>query len=138
MQVRAVVDNHDGAYDVAVETNGVPRTLSIAPKPQGQGSSVNGGELLFLALATCYCNDLHREAAKSGIRVTRVQVEVDGRFPTEGGAAADLTYRASVTAHAPERTIRELMEQTDRVAEIQHTVRAGTPIRFSVAQALSE
>ena len=33
-------------------------------KSPGRGSAVNGGEFLVLALATCYCNDLYREAER--------------------------------------------------------------------------
>jgi uncharacterized OsmC-like protein len=29
---------------------------------------------LFLALASCYCNDIYREAAKRNIKVERVEV----------------------------------------------------------------
>jgi uncharacterized OsmC-like protein len=35
---------------------------------------------LFLALATCYCNDIYREAAKRNIKVDSVEVEVEGTF----------------------------------------------------------
>jgi organic hydroperoxide reductase OsmC/OhrA len=44
------------------------------------GSSINGGELLFAALATCFCNDLYREAAQRGINVQDVDVEVTETF----------------------------------------------------------
>ncbi len=50
-------------------------TITIPPKASGFGSSASGGELLMLALATCYCNDIYREAAKMGIELTDVEVE---------------------------------------------------------------
>ena len=53
-------------------------SLQIPTKQDGFGSSANGGELLFLALATCYCNDIYREASKRGIHVQLVDVEVSG------------------------------------------------------------
>jgi uncharacterized OsmC-like protein len=65
------------------------------------GSSANGDELLFLALATCYCNDIYREARKRGIEVERVQVEVTGEFGGEGEPAREIRYNASVDAKAP-------------------------------------
>jgi uncharacterized OsmC-like protein len=89
---------------------------------------VNGGELLFLALATCYCNDIYREAAKRGLIVEQVEVEVEGDFGAEGDPAQNVTYRAKVTAQASEAEIRELMSHTDRVAEIQNTLRVETPV----------
>ena len=86
---------------------------------------------LFLALATCYCNDIYREAAKRGFKVEHVEVEVEGEFGAEGEPARNVSYRAKVTAQASEAQIRELMSQTDRVAEIQNTLRLGTPVILS-------
>jgi uncharacterized OsmC-like protein len=40
--------------------------------------------LLFLALATCYCNDIFREAAKQGLKIDGVEVKVEGEFGAEG------------------------------------------------------
>jgi uncharacterized OsmC-like protein len=97
----------------------------------GFGSGVNGRELLFLALATCYCNDIYREAAKRGIKVEGVEVEVDGKFGAEGEPARNVTYRAKVMAAASEEAVRDLMQPTDTLAEIQNTLRAGIPVTFS-------
>ena len=46
----------------------------------GFGSSATGGELLCLALATCFCNDFYRKAEKQAITVIRVEVEVKAEF----------------------------------------------------------
>jgi len=70
----------------------------IAPKTERNGSITNAGELLLLALATCYCNDTYREAANRGIKVT--QVEVEGESLAEGVPATMVNYRAKVAAHA--------------------------------------
>jgi hypothetical protein len=63
MKISARVANSQGRHDVTLHTNDAVHNLSIPPKPGGFGSSANGGELLFLALADCCCNDLYREAA---------------------------------------------------------------------------
>jgi uncharacterized OsmC-like protein len=131
MKVSARIQNSQNDHQITLDTNGNAHTLAIAPKATGFGSSVNGGELLFLALATCYCNDLYREAAKRGIRVEGVEVEVDGEFGAEGEPAQDVTYRAKVTAAASEEAVRDLMQRTDTLAEIQNTLRAGTPVTLS-------
>src|SRR5215471_7612911 len=68
--------NTPSGHSVEVETEGRKQSIAIAPKSVGRGSSINGGELLFTALATCFCNDLYREAAKRGIEVQDVKVEV--------------------------------------------------------------
>ena len=131
MKISATVQNSAGQHHVTLRTNDNVHSLAIPPKPTGFGSSANGGELLFLALATCYCNDIYREAAKRGLKVEQVEVEVDGEFGTEGEPAKNVTYRARVTAQASEAEIRELMRHTDRVAEIQNTLRVETPVTLS-------
>jgi organic hydroperoxide reductase OsmC/OhrA len=131
MRVSARVQNSQGQHHVTLRTNDNVHGLTIPPKSTGFGSSANGGELLFLALATCYCNDIYREAAKSGLRVERVEVEVEGEFGAEGEPARNVAYRARVTAQAREAEIRALMSQTDQVAEIQNTLRVATPVTLS-------
>ena len=107
----------------------------ISPKPDGFGSSANGGELLFLALATCYCNELYREAGKRGIQIERVQVEVDGEFGGEGEAARNISYRVAVNAKASREEIIDLMRHTDSVAEIQNTLRRSSQIVLAHCEA---
>jgi organic hydroperoxide reductase OsmC/OhrA len=131
MHIRAQVQNSQGQHQVTLSTNDAMHTLTIPPKPTGFGSSANGGELLFLALATCYCNDIYREAARRGIRVEQVEVEVSGEFGAEGTPATNVTYRAKVTAAASEEQIRALLYDTDQVAEIQNTLRVPTPVTLS-------
>jgi organic hydroperoxide reductase OsmC/OhrA len=62
MQISATVRNQAGEHRAVVRTGNNEHVLAIPAKQEGLGSGVNGGELLFLALATCYCNDLYREA----------------------------------------------------------------------------
>ena len=97
-------------------------------KPDGGGSAVNGGEFLLLALATCFCNDLYREAARLGIALDGVEVEARATFPGVGLAATDIRYRARVDSPAPATAVAELLRRTDAVAEVHNTVRAGVPV----------
>src|SRR5574338_532399 len=128
MKITAKVENSKDNHQVTLQTNDNVHTIAIPPKATGYGSSANGGELLFLALASCYCNDIYREAARRNIKVERVEVNVEGDFGAEGEHAKNVTYRAKVFAQAREEEIRELMEFTDTVAEIQNTLRIGTPV----------
>jgi len=132
MKISARVHNSAGMHSASVRTDGNTKAISIAPKTTGLGSSVNGGELLLLALATCYCNDIYREAAKLGITVERVAVEVDAEFGGPGEPGRNITYRARIAApKASPEDLRALMERTDQVAEIHNTLRAGTPVTFT-------
>jgi len=137
VRISARVENSEGKHHVTLTTDNRVHSIHISPKPTGYGSSTNRAELLFLALATCYCNDIYREAAKRGIKVKQVEVEVEGDFGSEGEAAKNLTYRAKVVAQASEEAIRELMHHTDQVAEIQNTLRVETPVRLALVEAVA-
>ncbi len=137
MKITSRVDNSNGRHEITLSTNTNSHSITIPPRLSGYGSSANGGELLFLALATCYCNDIYREAAKRGIQVERVEAEVEGEFGAEGEPAENVTYRARVTAHAPQDAIRDLVRHTDIAAEIQNALRRATPVSLSSAEAVS-
>jgi uncharacterized OsmC-like protein len=130
MKIAARVSNTPCGHSVEVETEGRKQSIAIAPKSVGRGSSINGGELLFAALATCFCNDLYREVAKRGIDVQDVKVEVSGTFGNAGEPARDISCRVQVRADAPQATIDELIRTTDSLAEIQNTLRAGCAVRL--------
>jgi organic hydroperoxide reductase OsmC/OhrA len=137
MKISARVQNSQGRHQVLLATNDNEHPLAIAPRAGGFGSSANGGELLFLALATCYCNDIYREAGKRGIQVSAVEVAVRGDFGADGEPASNITYTAKVTAQAGEEAIRDLMRYTDTVAEIQNTLRLGMPVVLSEVEAMA-
>jgi organic hydroperoxide reductase OsmC/OhrA len=64
MIITAKIENSLNKNLVTVQTNSIAQQLTIPEKSTGLGSSVNGGEWLCLALATCFCNDIYREAKK--------------------------------------------------------------------------
>src|SRR5512134_2953407 len=113
MRISARVQSSRGQNHITLATNDQVHSIQIAPKATGFGSSANGGELLFLALATCYCNDIYREAERQGIQVVGVEVEVVGDFGGIGEPATNVSYRARVMARGDQETIRTLMAYTD-------------------------
>lgn len=107
------------------------RTVTIDRSPQGGGMGLgfNGGELLLLALGACFTNDLHREARKRGIALDLADVEVSAEFPAEGAPGRGLRFDVRIAAHGVEESVlRKLVQETDRVAEVHNTLRAGTPV----------
>jgi len=106
------------------------QSLSVPPKGSGRGSAVNGGEFLMLALATCYCNDLYREAERLAVPIESVEVEASAEFPGIGLVATNITYRATVSSSASSAAVAQLLRETDTVAEIHNTVRTGLPVEL--------
>jgi uncharacterized OsmC-like protein len=128
MKISATLKNKFDQNEMLVETDANSKNISIPSKATGYGSSVNGAELLLLALATCFCNDLYREANKNGIAITGVEVKVTGDFDAEGQPGSNFQYKAVVNSDADAQIIEELIKHTDKVAEIQNTLRKGVNI----------
>jgi uncharacterized OsmC-like protein len=130
MQIAATVVSSAARHEVTIRTGQSTHALLVAPRKGGLGSSVSGGEFLMLALATCYCNDLYREAQRLGIPIQGAEVEASGEFPGVGLAATNIAYRAKVHSSAPPEDIQRLLLETDAVAEVHNTIRSGVPVRL--------
>ncbi|HEY1042747.1 MAG TPA: OsmC family protein [Telluria sp.] len=128
MLISAVLRNAGAMHDVTLSTDGASHSLGVAAKGNGQGSSFNGGEFLLLAIATCYCNDLYREAARLGMSVTSVEVRASAEFDGRGLAARDIRYAARVESPASEEQVQRLIRETDAVAEVHNTLRSGAAV----------
>lgn len=137
MEISARIHSNFGEHLATLTTDGQGQSLDLPAKASGPGIGLNGGELLFLALATCYGNDIYREAAKRGIEVTRVEVDVRGKFGDPGEPATNIRYSAMVTASVPEAVIVDLMRHTDTVAEIHNTLRAGASVELVAVTAIT-
>lgn len=133
MEISATVKSSRQGHGVSVRTGDSTQPLTVPARPSGQGSAINGGEFLLLALATCYCNDLYREAARLDVPVDGVEVEATATFPGVGLAAEDIRYTVRVSSPAPASVVAELIRQTDAVAEVHNTVRAGVPVTLASA-----
>lgn len=128
MKVSASIKSNFNKHEVVVQTNEAAKSIQISPKASGYGSSINGGELLMLSLATCFCNDLYREAGKRKLAIAGVEVLFDGEFDAEGEEGTNFSYSAHVISDASSSEIKELINWTDRIAEIHNTLRKGIPV----------
>jgi organic hydroperoxide reductase OsmC/OhrA len=138
MKISAKIDNSYRKHKVTLITNDSVHSIEIPSGAGGLGSSANGGELLFLALATCYCNDIYREAAERGIEVKNVEVKVEGDFGGEGEPAQNIIYNAKIAANAGEEEILDLMKYVDTVAEIQNTLREKNKVILKSIEVLKD
>ena len=130
MHISALVRNAHGSHDVHVATANSTKALDVPCRQGGLGSSINGGEFLMLALATCYCNDLYREATRLGISIESCEVEASADFEGVGLAAKNIQYRARVVSGASAETVTRLLRETDAVAEVHNTLRAGAVVQL--------
>ena len=130
MQIAATVVSAAGRHEVSVRTGQAAKSLPVPAREGAPGSGINGGEFLMLALATCYCNDLYREASRLGIPIDGAEVEAFAEFPGIGLAARNIAYRAKVHSPAPAQDIERLLRETDAVAEVHNTVRSGVPVQL--------
>jgi len=106
----------------------------IADRPVaagGRGLGFNGGQLLYAAIAACISNDLHREAATFGIRLSRVALSVDGDFPARGKPSTPISVELEVEGDATQARLAELVAVVDSVAEIPNSMRSTTPVTIT-------
>jgi uncharacterized OsmC-like protein len=115
-------------HDVIVRTNDVSKSITVPSKPDGNGLGVNGGEFLCLALATCFCNDIYREAAKRKMIIDSIEVVVSGVFGKEGEPATAISYRTEVKSEHTEKEIRDLIGYVNEIAEVHNTLRRGIAV----------
>ncbi len=131
MQISATIKNSAANNDVTVSTNNNEKKVFIPAKNEGNGSSVNGGELLFLALATCFCNDVYREAVRRNMEINSVEVNVSGEFGKEGEPGSNINYYVHVESlNSSQEQIDALIRYVDTVAEIHNTLRKGVSVQL--------
>lgn len=130
MKISASVKNAGLTHEVQVSTQGTGRPLAIPAKATGGGSAVNGGEFLMLALATCFCNDLYREAKRLGMEIRSVEVDASADFEGVGMAATNVSYQARIDSDESKERIEQLLRETDAVAEVHNTLRSPTAVRL--------
>ncbi|MBS1600154.1 MAG: OsmC family protein [Bacteroidetes bacterium] len=128
MKISASVNSSFNQHKILVQTNEAVKEINISPKQSGFGSSVNGGELLLLSLATCFCNDIYREAGKRNLNISNVEVIFNGEFGGDGEPGSNFTYKTHIISDAPAAAIAELIKHTDSIAEIHNTIRKGLDI----------
>ena len=110
-----------------------PYTL-VVDRPEdggGLGLGFNGGQLLYLAIGGCVSNDLFREAAARGIRLSIVRVVVRGDFSGDPAVSDPVSYDVELAGDATRAELEELAAHVDVIAEIPNSVRNGTEVKLA-------
>jgi organic hydroperoxide reductase OsmC/OhrA len=131
LKISARVNNGPGRHEVTPTTTADEKKLTVPLKNSGPGSSINDGEFLMPAVATCYCNDFYRESARLGISIESVEVEARAEFAGIELASRKIRYSARVVLSAPLEPIAMLLRKTDAVAEVHNTLQTGIYVSFS-------
>ena len=131
MKISASLKSNYNHHDIVVMTDETAKEMQISPQPIGFRSSVSGAELLLLSLATGFCNDFYREAAKRNMAISGLEVVFTGEFGEEGEQGTDFTYRAHFLSDEPSSEIEDLIQYTDRIAQIHNTLRKGVSIALT-------
>jgi uncharacterized OsmC-like protein len=95
----------------------------------GRGLGFNGGQLLNLAVAGCVSNDLHREAARRGIRLDHVRIVADSDYTGDPATSTTIEYEVEIAGDASDDALAELVAYVDEIAEIPNSLRRGTQVR---------
>ena len=130
MKISAKVSSSFNQQSVSVKTGDSEKTLTIPVKSTGYGSGINGGEFVALALATCYCNDICREAAKRNLKVSHVEVETNSEFGKDGEPGFNFSYSVKIEGDSDREVLNDLIKHTDAMAEIQNTLRKGAEVKL--------
>lgn len=128
MEFSAFIHSEKDEHRVTVNSKGVTKELRFESGPHGFGSSINGGELLSLAIATCFCNDLYREASNKDITINEITIHASGHFNELGQPGENFTYKVSAKGDTSNEELNQLILHTDKVAEIHNTLRKGVEV----------
>lgn len=128
MKFLASIRNRKNLNEILVGINDETKEVHIPSRSSGYGSAVSGGELLLLSLATCFCNDIYREAGKRNISISEVNVDVTADFDSEGEAGSNFQYKVEIRSDEPPDVIESLITHTDEIAEIHQTLRKSAEI----------
>src|SRR5258708_24614987 len=128
MKISARIESRLNYQETVLQTNDSTKKIQVPVTPTCFGSSINGGELLLISLATCFCNDIYREASKRNIAISAVEIDFTGDFGGEGEPGSNFKYQAKVISDASPEEIEELIGFTDRIAEVHNTLRKGLAV----------
>jgi uncharacterized OsmC-like protein len=127
---------HEGSFSVGWSGQH-SLVIDRAQADGGQGMGFSGGQLLLLAIGSCYANDIFREAGQRGVEVLGVRVVVECDWDGDPPRANNVRFTTRVEAEADEDEIMDLIQHVDRIAEVHNTLREGTDVELVEAEAVA-
>jgi putative redox protein len=116
------------------------QTITIG-RPEGVGGDglgYSGGQVLVLAVGTCFYNNLYYAADERGINIRSVELEVSSGWTEEPKVSSGIVINAKVEADASPADIEELIHQANHVSTVSNSVRQGTTVSMGSVQIVSK
>lgn len=115
------------------------QTITIG-RPEGVGGDglgYSGGQVLVLAVGTCFYNNLYYAADERGIKIQSAELEITGGWTEEPMVSSGIVVNAKVEAEAAPAEIEELIHYASRVSTVSNSVRQGTTVTIGNIQTIS-
>lgn len=131
MHITAQINSSINKVSTLIKKDNETKSFILPPREEGFGSSVNGGELLLLALATCYCHTIYRGAKEMNLDIGEITVSVTGDFSDDVPKMQDFSFSVQVRSSATGQQLQELVGYADLHATIPNLLRKGRQIRLN-------
>ena len=103
----------------------------------GDGLGYNGGQVLVLAVGTCFYNDLYDAADERGIKIRSIELEIRSGWAGDPVISSGIEISAKVEAEATTAEIEEMVHHVSTISTISNTVRQGTAVLLGSINAVS-
>ncbi|RAI99436.1 putative OsmC-like protein [Chitinophaga skermanii] len=117
-----------------------PRAVTIdrTPRAGGMGIGFSGEELLLMSIGASYCNVLYREATGFNIEILEVEIIVNADWAGEPAQARNVRFDVKIKSNAPREQVEALLKHTDKVSEVNNSLRTGIAVRLNEWELLKE
>jgi len=94
------------------------------------GMGFGGGEILCLAVGTCYYNNLRREANHRNIELVLIEIEVTADWDDPSPIASEIRIKPKIESQASQDEIESLLEYAIQVSSVANTISHTVPVRL--------
>lgn len=120
----------EGGMCCTVDAGGFPLVVDEPPEAGGTGQGPQPTELFLGSIASCFTLALAYTAAKRGVELRGLRVDVTGTYDGPRFSA----LRLDVRAHAPiGDDLERLAAAATRVCYVTNTLRSAPPIEITTA-----